>query len=289
MNKPLKVAAKKLEPLSTNYNNITDLYYYYTNLFYNQSEYFRNFKPEDIIKIIIYIYSYKEVKNFDLGDQMINNLFFANFISTENENSEIECEKCEGYGVYDCAECYGKGYVRCDECSGDGEVLCEECRGRGHFGYEDCETCSGYGYTECEECDGEGSNVCNYCKGDNEIECEECDGEGYVSFENVFDYEKRYVVSWDNELKDRCEMYMNTGVGTLNFNEYNDKFMNSKLLLINLRTLPGVPNIKINPDLLYCDFFQINTKNLISKFNNKKKYLEIFTDEYNDYYFKEYN
>lgn len=131
--------------------------------------------------------------------------------ATENceecEQGYIECEYCNGNGMWGCANCEERGMVECPECEGvpswdcnscdaQGEVSreCEECEGGGQNS-PDCEICDSKGYVEeekdgeidriqCEDCDGLGviETDCEVCEGAGTLlsDCDDCDGEGTI-------------------------------------------------------------------------------------------------------------
>jgi RecJ-like exonuclease len=109
----------------------------FSDVYIPQKDYFGNFSPEDIIKLVIYIYSYKNTKDFDYGDKILNNLAFSDLLLITDENYTATCNECNGYGGWECETCGGGGEMRCLECDGDGKTddnkTCEECSGRGDF------------------------------------------------------------------------------------------------------------------------------------------------------------
>jgi hypothetical protein len=166
-----------------------------------QSDYFKYLGPDNIVKLTLYIYSFKTTGKFNVGDTMISSLGFANLITTEGTEYVKECDSCSGEGELDCEYC-DRGEITCETCDGTGEVTCEECDGDGRqMGdgeWEDCEACDGTGNGKCEECDGNGSLNCDNCD-NGKNECWECSGNGEVET-NELKYDAYFVVTWNRAI-----------------------------------------------------------------------------------------
>lgn len=193
MEEKLKNISKKISDLVS----VTDLQSIYDKIIMlskKQKEYFQIFSGVDIIKLSIYVFSYKKSKKFDYADSIISELYFFELINTEGENFVKRCENCDGDGHVNCDECGGSSYVDCSNCYGSGEIDCEECDGKGTTDDEgtECTVCSGTGEEECYDCEGEGTISCDECGGDGVVTCDECNGNGEIDTDeiiyNVYDY-----------------------------------------------------------------------------------------------------
>jgi hypothetical protein len=174
-----------------------------------QYDYLSNFEASSLLKLIIYIYSYKNTGSFKLSDNMLNKLGFASLFITQGEMYKQECEWCQGAGNVDCSYCDGDGIVPCENCESRGEVECSSCDGQGvtyqHGEEEECEECQGTGKETCSDCAGEGNTTCNQCSGSAIQACDDCDGTGEVdSSEKIFTYYA--IATWNKFIKDRCEL-----------------------------------------------------------------------------------
>lgn len=172
-----------------------------------QKSYFEKIPPQNIIKVIFYIWSLKETGNFKLGEKMLNEISFALVFHHEGNYHKEYCQSCGGQGDYDCDEC-NSGSVTCDQCDGSGVEECSECGGNGSV-TEDGETftcpdCAGEGQVECGECSGDGEVDCPSCSY-GKLTCNECDGNGEVDT-NEFEYFEHFIVTWNSFIKNRCEI-----------------------------------------------------------------------------------
>ena len=59
------------------FNDPQETYTMFSDIYIEHKDFYKTFKPEDIIKLVIYIYSYKNTKDFDYGDKIHNNLAFS--------------------------------------------------------------------------------------------------------------------------------------------------------------------------------------------------------------------
>ena len=96
MNEKLKKIALKLEDSIKKFDSIQDLYFKLKRIAISQSDYFSYLGPANLIKLSLYIYSYKMTKGFDMGDKMINNLSFAELMNPLEIQYLKTCEECEG-------------------------------------------------------------------------------------------------------------------------------------------------------------------------------------------------
>jgi hypothetical protein len=201
MNEKLKKLAVNLSELISKSETPQEVYNELIPVMQKQSDYFKYLGPDNIVKLTLYIYSFKTTGKFNVGDTMISSLGFANLITTEGTEYVKECESCDGGGELDCEYC-DRGEITCDTCDGTGEVTCEECDGDGRqMGdgeWEDCEACDGTGNGKCEECDGNGSLNCDNCD-NGKNEGWDCSGEGEVET-NQLKYDAYLVVTWNRDI-----------------------------------------------------------------------------------------
>lgn len=201
MNEKLKKLAVNLSELISKSETPQEVYNGLIPLMQKQSDYFKYLGPDNVVKLTLYIYSFKTTGKFNQGDIMISSLGFANLITTEGTEYVKECESCDGGGELDCEYC-DRGEIQCDTCEGTGETMCPECDGDGReMGdgeWEDCESCNGSGNISCEECSGEGVLQCDNCN-DGKNECWDCSGEGEVET-NQLKYDAYLVVTWNRDI-----------------------------------------------------------------------------------------
>jgi hypothetical protein len=201
MNEKLKKLAVNLSELISKSETPQEVYNELIPVMQKQSDYFKYLGPDNIVKLTLYIYSFKTTGKFNVGDTMISSLGFANLITTEGTEYVKECDSCSGEGELDCEAC-DRGEITCETCDGTGEVTCEECDGDGRqMGdgeWEDCEACDGTGNGKCEECDGNGSLNCDNCD-NGKNECWECSGNGEVET-NELKYDAYFVVTWNRAI-----------------------------------------------------------------------------------------
>ena len=201
MNEKLKKLAVNLSELISKSETPQEVYNGLIPLMQKQSDYFKYLGPDNVVKLTLYIYSFKTTGKFNEGDTMISSLGFANLITTEGTEYVKECESCDGGGELDCEYC-DRGEIQCDTCEGTGEIMCPECDGDGReMGdgeWEDCEACNGSGNISCEECSGEGVLQCDNCN-DGKNECWDCSGEGEVETSQL-KYDAYLVVTWNRDI-----------------------------------------------------------------------------------------
>ena len=189
MNDKLKRLSKNVsELLPEDLRDPQDVYDAFSVVYRNQSDYFRNLGPENIIKLVFYIYSLKDTGSFALGDKIINNLSFASLFTTSGNYADEECRGCEGSGTVSCDNCDYEGRVKCDQCGGDGEDSSGE---------------------TCDDCQGSGDVYCDQCGGDGDIRCDECSGTGEVETDRLH-FEHYYICTWSEEVKRVCELESGT-------------------------------------------------------------------------------
>lgn len=201
MNEKLKKLATKISELIPKSETPQQVYDGLVNVMKGQRDYFKYLGPDNIVKLTLYIYSFKTTGKFNEGDTMISSLGFANLITTEGTEYVKECESCDGGGELDCEYC-DRGEIQCDVCDGTGEVNCPECDGDGRqMGdgeWEDCEACDGSGNMSCEDCSGDGYLQCDNCD-NGKNECWDCSGHGEVET-NQIKYDAYLVVTWNRDI-----------------------------------------------------------------------------------------
>jgi hypothetical protein len=249
MNDRLKRIAKKLQqqfPVKE-FNEPQEAYTMFSDIYIEHKEFFKIFKPEEIIKLVIYIYSYKNTKDFDYGDKILNNLSFSDLLLITEKEHIATCNQCGGYGGYDCETCYGSGEAQCEECGGDGEI-----------GGDICDKCSGKGDSECETCGGTGNQTCDYCEGDGE----------YVSDES--EYQLYTIACWDKDMNNACEQSEGDLYGAFTYDYFLNRF--EKYIILNIENNHEKLNNDLQMDKMYATSYDDNPKLFISG----QKTLKIF-------------
>lgn len=247
MNEKLKKLSIKVEGLIDNGETPQLIYDDLTRIARKQKDYFTHLGPDNLIKLVFYIYSIKNTNNFDLGDKMINNLMFIKLIDTEGNRTVNSCDECGGDGYIRCEECGGNGTVDCSKCNGNGEHDCTYCDGDGEVDGVECDECEGSGEERCEECRGDGSVDCNYCS-NGESYCSECDGKGEITSDSDFDFYIKSIVTWNRGIASVCELREDEGVPAMS--EYDfDRLRDEYILLFNEES--SLP-LDINENEMYC-------------------------------------
>jgi hypothetical protein len=225
MDEKLKKLARKVSGLILSSETPQIIYDELTVIANKQKDYFNYLGPDNLIKLVFYIYSIKNTNNFILGDKMINNLSFIKLVETEGNHT-----------VYDCTNCGGGGYINCDICNGNGEVECEECDGDREVDGEYCDVCDGHGHVDCGGCLS------------GEVECEECDGNGEIESETDYVFFIKHVVTWDSNIANVCELRETDNVPAMSeydFDRLRDDYI---LLFIDEDSEP----LNILENELYC-------------------------------------
>lgn len=236
MNERLKIIATKLSKLfpSTRITNVSDVYTHLRTIAMKQEAYFSTIEPKDFLHLIFYIYSFLKTNNFDLANQMINNLVFAETFTTDLVDHSEECSTCDGRGEYTCDMCEGSGNEECSDCDGDGYQLCDECDGEGKVTDDEgetveCDNCDGKGRFDCDYCDGDGVMTCGECGGDGRVNCSECDGDGDIE-DGTTDYTAFFLCTWNKDFQDLLEVRVNTEE-SIPYDYYDNNFANETLIL----------------------------------------------------------
>lgn len=211
MNEKLKILASKISPnVRVEFNNPQECYDWFRKYFNQRKDFFQDTNPEDLLKIIFYVYSLKTTGGFEWAEKVSNNLQFIRILYTDLNPHEESCNDCGGDGRKECDECDGTGRIDCHECGGDGVNTCSDCEGSGQVEgpegeTEKCGMCSGTGEMDCEECDGEGRLDCDYCSG-GEVHCDTCDGNGELESDTYVVYQYMLYCSWSKILNEKCEL-----------------------------------------------------------------------------------
>jgi hypothetical protein len=205
MNEKIKSLSKKLEGLFIEPITPQSIYHQMREITKAQLDYFRRLGPETMIKLIFGVYSLKKTGDFKLGEKILNNLFFIHLFETDGEYAVHTCGQCQGDGETDCPYC-DEGKENCSTCEGTGEVDCPICDGND----PDCEECEGTGKVECPDCEGTGLVNCEYCNGSGTYECDNCDGRGEIESNREKIYYLNFLCSWNKDLKDECELKVDT-------------------------------------------------------------------------------
>lgn len=188
--------------------------YIYPKIFTKNREYFSNFSSEELLKIVLYVYSLKTTGDFTKAEEIFENMAFILAFSTDDEEVTVSCNNCGGEGRQDCNECGGTGNESCQECEGEGNVTCGECGGKGKVlddegNYEPCDYCDN-GEVECDECGGDGRLDCSECDGTGRVYCDYCDGDGEITSEDENYVYVFHIISWNTFLNNRAELVNHT-------------------------------------------------------------------------------
>lgn len=222
MNEKLKKLAKKLSELIPKSDTPQHVYDGLNTVMKTQKDYFQYLGPDNIVKLTLYIYSFKTTGSFNEGDTMISSLGFANVITTEGTEYVKECESCDGAGDVDCEMC-DKGEIQCEKCDGNGEINCPECDGEARQmvdgEWEVCDECDGRGEISCDECGGDGYLQCDSCD-NGKNECWDCSGQGEVET-NQIKYDAYFIVTWNRDINRDLSLNENTKYPALSEYEFD--------------------------------------------------------------------
>lgn len=249
MNDKLKKLSTKLVDLfpQKEFSDPQDAFTSFSDVYIPQKDYFGNFSPEDIIKLVIYIYSYKNTMDFDYADKILNNLAFSDLLLITEKEHIATCNQCGGYGGYDCETCYGSGEAQCEECGGDGEI-----------GGDICDKCSGKGDSECETCGGTGRETCDNCEGHGEFESDE------------FEYQLYTIACWDKDMNEACEQSEKTPYAAFTYDYFLNRF--ERYIILSLENGHARLNDDLEMDKMYATDYDDNPELTISG----QKVLKIF-------------
>jgi hypothetical protein len=267
MNEKIKRLAKNVSELIRKTDSIQETYDLLVELMKKQNDYFGAMTPDNIIKLLFYIWSHKETNDSQLGDKLLNEISFAVLFTTEGNKHVAECSHCGGDGEHECGYCDGSGYIPCEKCDGSGEEECEECDGEGELEIdgqlESCDNCGGKGEYSCSDCGGSGEVSCGNCNWGKET-CSECDGEGQIETDE-FDYETYFIVTWSKFIKNRCEITEDDTDITMSeydFDRLRDKY-------VKLSTLQSHSDLGkwVQENEMYCLYYSDSPKMYIQKPN----------------------
>jgi hypothetical protein len=239
MNEKLKKLSISLSELIQDTETPQSVYDNLNEVMRKQSDYFNYLGPSNIIKLTIYIYSFKKTGKFTLGDSIISSLGFANLIVTDGLTYIKNCENCDSYGEIDCTRCNKSGRIECTKCDGYGET--ETNNGYGEIETNICSKCGGRGIIDCPNCI-DGSNQCEVCEGSGEIETSE------------LSYDSYFIVTWNNQIKNLCELKENTGdpvLSNIDFLRKSDEYI---LLKYGFNNHAEFENW-VQFDEVYCTFY----------------------------------
>jgi len=278
-NKKWRGLAKRVAPL-VNVKDLTpnNIYSSFKEICKGQRDYFGElFKTDRMgyVKTSYYIYSLLKTGKFELGDNIINNLFFASILETDNETYYDTCNNCAGDGYESCDECDSNGNVTCSECDGEGEVGCWECDGDGKISCDDCDGtgedeegnncsgCGGSGEVTCGDCEGKGEKTCGNCNGDGEESCGECGGDGsktcdtcYGRGEEVTDainYVTYDICTSNKDIFNLCELNVNTEKPITTDDTYGDFW--KEIINLGRKEKHGEQDFELETEQVYCYYF----------------------------------
>lgn len=241
MNDKIKSLAIKLEGLFSEPITPQSLYQQIREITRPQVDYFRRFGPENIIKLMFYVYSLKKTGDFKLGEKILNNLFFTHLFETSGEYVENECSECHGDGETDCPYC-DEGQEPCPTCDSNGKVECPICNGND----PDCEECEGTGEVDCSDCAGTGTVECEYCQGSGTYECENCDGQGSTVSNREKNYDIIFLCSWNKDLEEECELKVKT------FSPIENDVSGNDYIILDKSMHGGDISTQVEPGRFYC-------------------------------------
>ena len=219
---------------SEDFKNAQDCYIRFNNVYKQQFEYFQNFDPSNILKLVLYIYSLKNTGNFKLAENILNKSGFASLFIMEPDYYQAKCDECGGDSSLRCGYCGGKGSIECNKCIGNGTVNCETCNGDGRIEvdgedneYLDCDYCYGSGEIGCDECGGSGNEYCENCDGHGTEDCSTCDGDAMVDT-SEHEYKYYVIITWNSFIKNKCELEsgtMNPALTEYDFDRLSDEYI----------------------------------------------------------------
>lgn len=237
---------KKISTKLSNFFNVKEFsdpqeaYEMFSDVYIQQKVFFNSFSPEEIIKLVIYIYSYKNTKDFVFGDKILNNLAFTDLLLITDEEYIATCNVCDGNGGWECEGCGGSGEIVCLKCDGDGNdddgKTCKKCSGKGGF--------------ECETCGGTGDENCDYCEGDGD----------YVSDES--EYRIYTIACWNKQMNEYCEQSEGTPYGAFDYDFFLDRF--ESYIILGVKDGHDRLRNDLRMDVMYATSYDDNPKLFIS-------------------------
>lgn len=260
MNDKIKRLAKNITELLINTSTPQDTYFSLVQLMMKQKDYFQHMLPENIVKLVFYCYSLGKTNSYTLGDKMLNKITFAVVIRNTGDIHQEDCDNCSGNGELSCEECDGDGKIDCGECDGDGKIDCPQCNGTGEI--EDgedmieCDECNGGGNVTCGECGGDGRLNCGNCSYGQET-CDQCDGNGQIDTDS-FDYERYFIVTWDQPIKERCEL--TEGQTEITMSEYDFDRLRDDFIKLKIDEKWDELSEWVKSNEIYCTYYNDNPK-----------------------------
>jgi hypothetical protein len=279
MNEKLqRLSTKMLGLFTEDFESVQDCYNQFRVIYKTQFDYFQNFDPSNIIKLVFYIYSLKNTGNFKLAEQLLNKLGFASLIITQGNYHEKSCDNCYGDGDVRCDDCGGSGEVDCNDCDGTGEVSCDDCDGTGVDEEGDkCGECGGDGEADCSKCGGDGEAYCSECNNGYVI-CDTCDGTGEITT-NELEYIFMTIATWNNEIKTACEL--NAGTMEPILSEYHIDTLRDEYIILVETDEHGVFQNSIDTNEYYCTKYEDEPK--LHKSNQKEFFFWMDDDGLENY------
>jgi len=255
MNEKLKKLATKMVGLfPKNFKSAQDCYERFGVVYKKQFDYFQNFDPSNIVKLVLYIYSLKNEGNFKLAENILNKSGFASLFIMEPDYYKAECNDCSGAGSYRCNFCDREGNVECFDCDGDGSS---------EYVWVDCDTCNGTGEVSCAECGGTGEETCQTCDGDGQVETNERQYQYYV------------IITWNNFIKSRCEL--ESGTMTPAFSEYDFDRLSDEYIVLGYDEEHSEFRSAVLPNDVYCANYEDEPK-LLNKLHSKNYFIWMDND-----------
>jgi len=254
MNEKLqRLSAKMVGLFPENFKSAQECYDEFRFVYKKQFEYFSNFEPSNILKLVLYIYSLKNTGNFKLAENILNKSGFASLFIMEPDYYQTECDECGGDGQFRCEYCGGDGSIECNKCIGDGTVSCDRCGGDGQVEEEgeelECDYCYGSGEIGCDECGGSGKEECEQCDGDGSENCSTCDGDGQ-SETNEHEYKYYVIITWNSFIKNKCEL--ESGTMTPALSEYDFDRLRDEYIILGYDEEHSEFRSAVLPNDVYC-------------------------------------
>jgi len=254
MNEKLqRLSAKMVGLFPENFKSAQECYDEFRFVYKKQFEYFSNFEPSNILKLVLYIYSLKNTGNFKLAENILNKSGFASLFIMEPDYYQTECDECGGDGQFRCEYCGGDGSIECNKCIGNGTVSCDRCGGDGQVEEEgeelECDYCYGSGEIGCDECGGSGKEECEQCDGDGSENCSTCDGDGQ-SETNEHEYKYYVIITWNSFIKNKCEL--ESGTMTPALSEYDFDRLRDEYIILGYDEEHSEFRSAVLPNDVYC-------------------------------------
>jgi len=254
MNEKLqRLSAKMVGLFPENFKSAQECYDEFRFVYKKQFEYFSNFEPSNILKLVLYIYSLKNTGNFKLAENILNKSGFASLFIMEPDYYQTECDECGGDGQFRCEYCGGDGSIECNKCIGNGTVSCDRCGGDGQVEEEgeelECDSCYGSGEIGCDECGGSGKEECEQCDGDGSENCSTCDGDGQ-SETNEHEYKYYVIITWNSFIKNKCEL--ESGTMTPALSEYDFDRLRDEYIILGYDEEHSEFRSAVLPNDVYC-------------------------------------